>query len=191
MERATASPQKFLLTGLVMLGLFAGLQSAVAGEGDHCPSGGQTFGQSGTVDGVSFQASGRSLTMTNTTTSEIATVSWCAEGKKELSNGSNISGVMSTGIPGGQSWSSSFDQDISQFVIYSVVHQDSGGPGPPPPGNGNGGGGDGDGGHSGGSPPKGGGPAASSAPAPAAPPQATGAIAPPPPTIVDQPTVTG
>ena len=194
MKRPTGSLKESLVAGLVMLALVVGLQRAVADEAVHCPSGGQKFDQSGTVDGVSFEVSGSSLTMTNTTSSEVATVSWCAEGEEELSNGSKISGVMSTSIPGGQSRSSSFDQDISHFVIYSVVHRDSGGPGPPP-GNGNGGdddgnergddGGDGNGAGSdakggvGSTPSKGGGPGGSSA------------VAPSPPAIVGQPSVTG
>jgi hypothetical protein len=188
MKGTTSSPQKSLVAGLIMMGLVVGLQSAVAQEAVHCPSGGQQFTQSGTVDGVSFQASGTSLTMTNTTTSETVTVSWCAEGEEELSNGSNISGVSSTSILGGQSRSTSFDNDISLFVIYSVEHQGSGGP-QPPPGNGGGGdGGDGDGGD-GRAPSKGRGTGASGASA--APPPTIGAVAPPPPTIVDQPSVTG
>jgi hypothetical protein len=193
MKGPTGSFKESLVAGLVMLALVVGLQSAVADEAVQCPSGGEKFDQSGNVDGVSFEASGSSLTMTNTTTSEMATVLWCAEGEEELSNGSKISGVVSTSIPGGQSRSSSFEHDISHFIIYGVEHQESGGP-QPPPGNGNGGGGDGDGGgdgggDNGGAPSKGGGrPGASGA---AAPPPAVGAVAPPPPAIVDQPTVTG
>ncbi len=166
-----------------------GVQSAVAQEAEQCPSGGQEFFPSGTVDGVSFQASGSSLTMTNTTTSEMATVSWCAEGSGNLSNGSNTSGVMSSGIPGGESWSTSFDDDVSRLVIYGVEHQASGGHRPPPrPGSGGGGdgdvggeggGGSGGGGGGGGTPPTGNGPGA------------PGAVAPPPAAIPAQPTVTG
>lgn len=193
--KVTATSPKSLAAGLVVLGLVLGLQSAVAGQVDQCPSGGQEFFPSGSVDGVSFQASGSSLMMTNTTTSEMATVSWCAEGNGNLSNGSNTSGVITTGIPGGQSQSSSFDEDITRFFVYSVEHRDSGGP-RPPPGNGNGGGGDGDrgdgsergdgiaaggagGGGSGGTPPTGAGSGGS------------GAIATPPPAIPAGPTVTG
>jgi hypothetical protein len=186
MKGPRGSFKESLIAGLVMLVLVVGLQRAVADEAVQCPSGGQKFDQSGTVDGVSFEASGSSLTMTNTTTSEMVSVSWCAEGEEELSNGSNISGVMSTSIPREQSRSSSFDHDISHFVVYSVLHLDSGGPGPPP-GNDDGGGGDGNGGSSDGngrgddrgSPSKGGGSGGS------------GALAPPPPAIVSQPSVTG
>jgi hypothetical protein len=189
MRVSTSSPQNSLVAGLVTLGLVVGLQSALADEADQCPPGGQTFNQSGTVDGVTLQASGSSLTMTNTTTSDIVTVSWCAEGNEELSNGSKISGVMSTSIPGGQSRSTSFDNAISLFVIYSVEHQGSGGPGPPPGNGGGGDGGDGGGDDDGGATSKGGGPGASDASAP--PPPAIAAVAPPPPTIVEQPSVTG
>jgi hypothetical protein len=186
MKGPRGSFKESLVAGLVMLALAVGLQRAVADEAVQCPSGGQKFDQSGTVDGVSFEASGSSLTMTNTTTSEMVSVSWCAEGEEELSNGSKISGVLSTLIPRGQSRSSSFDHDISHFVVYSVLHLDSGGPGPPP-GNGDGGGGDGNGGGSdkngggddGGTPSKGGGSGRS------------GALAPPPPAIVSKPSVTG
>ena len=124
--------------------------------------------------------------MTNTTLSEEVTVLWCAEGEEELSNGSKISGVLSTSIPGGQSRSSSFDQDISHFVVYSVEHRDSGGP-RPPPGNGNGGGGDGNGGSSDGN----GGGGNSGAPSKGGSPGGSGAVASSPPAIVGQPSVTG
>ncbi len=188
MKVTTASPHS-LLAALVMLGLVVGLQSAVAQEADQCPSGGQEFFPSGTVDGVSFQASGNSLTMTNTTTSEMATVSWCAEGNGNLSNGSNISGVMSTGIPGGESRSSTFDEDITRFVVYGVEHREGGGHRPPPrPGGGGGGedvGGDGGGGSGGGSGGGGGAPPIGSGSG------GSGAVAPPPAAIPAQPTVTG
>ncbi len=193
MKVTTASPHS-LVAGLVMLGLVIGLQGAVADEADQCPSGGQEFFPSGTVDGLSFQASGSSLTMTNTTTSEMATVSWCAEGNGNLSNGSNSSGVMSTGIPGGESRSSSFDEDISRFVIYSVEHREGGGHRPPPrPGSG--GGGDGDGADRGGDGDVGGSGAAGAGgagtPSTVGGPGGTTAVAPPPPAIPAQPSVTG
>lgn len=192
MTRTTVSPQKSLVAGLVMLGLVVGLQRAVA-QAVQCPAGGQQFTTSGTVDGVSFQVSGGTLTMTNTTTSDMATVSWCAEGKEEFSNGSKISGLMSTSIPGGQSQSSFFDKDLNHFVVYSVEHVDSGGHGPPPrPGKGNGGGGDGDGGGgdggSGGTQSTGGSGGTLSTGGGAG---GSGAVAPPPPVIVNEPTVTG
>jgi hypothetical protein len=183
MKGRTGSPQNSLIAGLVMLGLVVGLQSAVADETLPCPAGGQKFDQSGTVDGVSFQASGNSLTMTNTTTSEMATVSWCAEGTGNPSNGGSFSDVMSTSIPGGESRSSSVDQEIGHFVVYSVVHQDSGGPGPPP---GNGGGGDGNGGSS-----DGGGGDDRGTRSKSGRSGGSRALAPPPPGIVSQPSVTG
>ena len=199
MKVTTASPYS-LVAGLVMLGLVVGLQGAVAQEANQCPPGGQEFFQSGTVDGVSFEASGSSLTLANTTTSEMATVSWCAEGTEEFSNGSKSSGVMSTSIPGGESKSAFFDQDISRFVVYGVEHRDSGGPRPPPrPRSGDGDdGGDGrDGGDRSGGGGGGGGSGASGAsaasqtPSNAGVPAGSGAVAPPPPAIVGQPTVTG
>ncbi len=182
MNRRTDSPQKSLIAGLVMVGLVLGLQSAVAQEAVPCPAGGQRFSQSADFGAVMFQASGNSFTMTNTTTDEKATVSWCAEGIGNPSNGGSISGVMSTNIPVGQSRSFSFDQEIGEFVIYSVVTY---GGIQPPPGNGNGGRDDGgdrsDGGDAGNAaaPPKGGSPGGS------------GVAAPPPPAIVGQPSVTG
>ena len=211
--KVTAGSPHSLVAGLVMLGLVVGLQAAVADEADQCPSGGQELSGSGTVDGVSFLASGSSLTMTNTTTSEMANVSWCAEGSGNLSNGSNSSGVNSTSIPGGASWSSSFDQDISRFVVYSVKHRSSGGI-EPSPGNGNGGGGDGGGsdgggsdggdgggsdggGSDGGASNSGGASSGSSSggsggtPSTAGAPGGSGTFAPPPAAIPAQPTVTG
>lgn len=189
MKVTTASPLS-LVAGLLLLGLVLGLQSAVAQETDQCPSGGQEFFPSGAVDGVSFQASASSLTMTNTTTSEMATVSWCAEGSGNLSNGSNISGVMSTDIPGGESQSSTFDGDITRFVVYGVEHREGGGHRPPPrPGTG--GGGDGDVGGEGGGGSSGGGSSAGGAPPIGGGSGGPGAVAPPPAAIPAQPTVTG
>ncbi len=170
MKRRSASHKKLLVAGLLMLGLLVGLQSAVADEGVQCPSGGQKFNRSGSVNGVSFQTSGSTLTMTNTTSGTV-TVSWCAKGGEKFSNGSKISGVRSTTIPAGQSRSSSFNQDVSNFVVYSVNGQNGNG-GNPPPGNGNGGGGGG-----GGDDGNGGGPG--------------GPFAPPAPAIAGQPAVTG
>ncbi|HEX2267348.1 MAG TPA: hypothetical protein VHI97_03975 [Actinomycetota bacterium] len=159
-----------MVGGLITLGLLVGLQSAVAGQGVQCPSGGQKFNRSGSVNGVTFQASGSTLTMTNTTSGTV-TVSWCAKGGSKFSNGSFTSGVRSTTIPAGQSRSASFNQDVSNFVVYSVDGQNGNGGNPPPEnGNGGGGGGGGDNGN-------GGGPG--------------GPLAPPAPAIVGQPAVTG
>lgn len=170
MKPRSASHKKSLVAGFIVLGLFVGLQNAVADEGVQCPSGGQKFNRSGSVNGVSFQASGGTLSMTNTTSGTV-TVSWCAKGGEKFSNGSKISGVRSTTIPAGQSRSSSFNQDVSNFVVYSVDGQNGNG-GNPPPGNGNGGGGGG-GGDNG----NGGGPG--------------GPFAPPASAIAGQPAVTG
>jgi hypothetical protein len=189
MKRPTVSLKESLVAGLVLLGIVVGLQRAVADDAIQCPSGGQEFDQLATVDGVTFEVSAGSLTMTNTTTSDLATVSWCAEGEQELTAGSTISGVMTTTIPGGESRSSSFDHDIVRFIVYSVVHQDSGGPGPPPrPGNG-GGGRDHDTTDGGGDRNRVSGNSATPSNGPGS--GGTGALAPPPPVIAKQPSVTG
>ena len=135
MGKNSGRRQSWVLSSLLAIGLLTGFQNALAQGGVHCPSGGQKFNNSGSVEGVNFQASGSTLTMTNTT-SETVTVTWCAKGGSKFSNGGYNSGLRSTSLSPGQSASVSFGQDISHFVVYDVV---------PKPGNGGGGGGGGGG----------------------------------------------
>ncbi len=132
MKEAATAFRKSTVVILVTVGLALGLQSAVSGQGVQCPAGGQKFNRSGSVGGVNFQASGTTLSMTNTTGGTV-TVTWCAKGGEKFSNGSHISGVRSTTIPAGQTRSSSFNQDVSNFVVYSVQGGGGGGGPPPPP----------------------------------------------------------
>jgi hypothetical protein len=142
--------QRWVISGVIAIGLLTGLQHAIAQpQGLHCPSGGQKFSSSGSVGGVNFQASGNTLTMTNTTSGTV-TGTWCAKGGSNFSNGGYTSGVRSTSIPAGQSRSASFNQGISHFVVYAAEGSGGNGgnpppPGPPPPPPGNGGGGGGGG----------------------------------------------
>ncbi|HEX2089995.1 MAG TPA: hypothetical protein VHI54_08755 [Actinomycetota bacterium] len=134
-----ARRRPWVISGVVAIGLLTGFQHAVAQpEGLHCPSGGQKFSSSGSVGGVNFQASGNTLTMTNTTSGTV-TVTWCAKGGSKFWNGGYTSGVRSTSIPAGQSRSASFNQGVSYFVVYGADGEGGNPPPPPPPPNGNGG----------------------------------------------------